>query len=380
MRRVYLDWNATTPPLPAALDAMREAYECAWGNPASVHEHGRRARAVVEDARNAVADLAGCDARDVTFTSGGTEANNIGLTALMAAGGVLLASRLEHASVARLAERWGAQGRARWLRVSRDGRVDLGHLGEELARGDVRVVAVQAVNHETGAVQPAAEVIERAHAAGARVHVDAVPAWGKVERPGEGADTRSLGAHKFRGPKGIGALIVRPGIVLSPVLLGGGQERGVRPGTVDAALCAGLAVAARHARSGVGRYADLAALRDRLEAALIEFGAVRNAPGAARAPHVTSLAFERWAGPELVAALDLEGVSVSGGSACSAGTMEPSAGIAAAHGEGRARSTVRLSLGETTTGEDVAFALAAFRSVLDRPKKSDEGSPRTLAP
>lgn len=378
--RVYLDWNATTPPLPAALDAMWRAYEGAWGNPASVHEHGQRARAIVEDARNAVGELAGCDARDVTFTSGGTEANNLALTALMADGGVLLASRLEHASVARLAERWAAQGRARWLRVGSDGRIDLGHLGEELARADVRAVAVQAVNHETGALQPVREIIERAHAAGARVHVDAVPAWGKVERPGDGADTRSLAAHKLRGPKGIGALVVRPGVAAIPVLLGGGQERGVRPGTVDAALCAGLAVAARHARSGPGHAAGLAALRDRLEAALIGLGAVRNAPGAPRAPHVTSLAFAGWDGPELVAALDLEGVSISGGSACSAGTMEPSAGIAAAHGEARARSTVRLSLGETTTAEDVAFALAAFRTVLGRAEKRHEGSSGTLAP
>lgn len=365
--RVYLDWNATAPPLPAALEAMRRANEEAWGNPASVHEHGRRARAVVEEARLAVAELAGVDPRDVTLTSGGTEANNLALAALMSGHeGVLLTSRLEHASVAKLAERWAAAGRARWLRIGADGRVDLAHLAEELARGDVRAVAIQAVNHETGAIQPAREAIELAHAAGARVHVDAVPAWGKIARPGEGADTRSLGAHKFRGPKGIGALVAGCGAKIDPILLGGGQERGVRPGTVDAALSAGLGAAARHAMSGPERYASLAALRDRLSAELVRRGGVVNAPGAPRAPHVASIAFERWEAPELVAALDLEGVSVSGGSACSAGTMELSAGITAIHGERRARSTIRISMGETTTSADVDAALAAFAVVLGR--------------
>ncbi len=372
---MYLDWNSTTPPLPEALDAMREVAGRVWGNPSSIHADGRAASAAVEAARAAVARLTGGDARDVLLTSGGTEANNLALRSAFEGGARrrLVTSRLEHPSVARVAEALEAEGRAevRWLRVTPAGVIELADLEAALQErpGAVALVTVQAVNHETGIVQPVAEVIARARAAGARVHVDAVQAWAKLPTTAlAGADTLSLAAHKLRGPKGIGALIARPGLRLLPLLLGGAQERGLRPGTGDAALAAGLAVAARRALDGSVRYARIAALRDTLEAALLALpGAPRVAGSPAlRAPHVSTLVWPGWVGAELVAALDLEGVSVASGAACSAGTVDPSPVIAAMLGAALASSSIRVSLGELTTEEEVARAITAFTRVLQR--------------
>ena len=369
--RVYLDWNATTPPLPEALDAMREAARTAWANPSSVHGDGRAARSVIEDARAAVAAMTGVDARDVVFTSGGTEANNLALRS-QARGGVIVTSRLEHPSVTRVAEALEREGQARvrWLAVGPDGQLDLEDLDRALAEERPALVTVQAVNHETGVIQPVTEVIARAHACGARVHVDAVQGWGKVDVP-PGWDTAAVGPHKFRGAKGIGALVARQGVRVDPVLLGGAQEKGIRPGTVDASLAAGFGVAARVAASSVARWASLAALRDRIERALLAIDApsgrarVAGAPEL-RAPHVSNLVWPGWVGAELVAALDLEGVSVSSGAACSAGTVEPSPVLLAMLGGEDATRGVRLSIGDATSEEDAVRAIEAFRAVVTR--------------
>ena len=378
VKRVYLDWNATTPPLAEALDAMREVASRTWANPSSIHWDGRAARAVVEDARAAVAQLTGGDARDVLFTSGGTEANNIAVRSAFESREPrwLLTSRLEHPSVARVAEALASEGRARvrWVRVTEAGVLDLADLEQALsaAEGGVALVTAQAVNHETGILQPVREIIALAHAAGARVHVDAVQAWGKIAVEDlAGADTASLAAHKLRGPKGIGALVARAGLRLVPVLLGGAQEKGLRPGTVDPALAAGLGTAARRAIEGSVRYARIAEHRDALESALLGLHAGRHAPRVAgdphrRAPHVSTLVWPGWVGGELVAALDLEGLSVSSGAACSAGTVEPSPVIGAMLGDALAASSVRASLGEDTTADDVAWAVEAFGRVLSR--------------
>jgi cysteine desulfurase len=198
-----------------------------------------------------------------------------------------------------------------------------------------------------------------------RLHVDAVQAWGRVAFDPRLAETLSLAAHKIRGPKGIGALIARPGVPLSPVLVGGAQERGLRPGTVDPVAATGLAVAAGRARAGLSRYAGIAPLRDELEGALLALSPRARVNGSApRAPHVTNLSWPGFRGPELVAALDLEGVSVSSGSACSAGTSEPSPVLRAMLGEERAACAVRVSLGESTTREEVNHALHAFAKVV----------------
>ena len=372
MKRVYLDWNATTPPLEAVAEAMAAAAREAWGNPSSVHAFGRAARARVEEAREAVASLGRCDPRDVVLSGGGTEANNLALRSAFArgGGGVLVASRLEHPSVARVAEALEREGRARvrWVRVRREGTVDIEDVERALGEGQVRLVALQAINAETGVVQPVREVVAMARRAGALVHVDAVQAFGRGEDVCEEADTRSLAAHKMRGPKSIGALLVRPGLHIEPVLLGGSQERGIRPGTVDPVGAAGLAAAARHARTSPARWSALAPLRDALEAGLLALakGARVNGAGARRAPHVASVAFPGWSSPELVAAFDLEGVAASGGSACSAGTAEPSSVLAAMGDDEAATCSVRFSLGEETTAEDVEAALAAAKTVLSR--------------
>jgi cysteine desulfurase len=364
MPAAYLDWNATTPPHPDVLAAMRAAAERAWANPSSVHAHGRAARAVVEDARAAVAALAGTDARDVVFTGGGTEANNLALRSAKA-GARILTSRLEHPSITRVAEALEREGRAsvHWVAVTPDGTIDLDDLRAALVPG--ALVTVQAVNHETGIVQPVAAVIELARAAGARVHVDAVQAWGKIEVPG-GWDTASIAPHKIRGPKGIGALACREGVTIDAVLLGGAQEKGVRPGTVDATLAAGFGKAAELARTSVARWAALSGKRDRIEAALIELGARAVADKMLRAPHVVSTVWPGWTGAELVAALDLEGVSVSSGAACSAGTVEPSPVLLAMLGTDDAKRGLRLSIGDATTEDEIAHALDAFTRVSAR--------------
>jgi cysteine desulfurase len=360
--RVYLDWNATAPPLPAVLDAMREAAREGWGNPSSIHAEGRAARAHVEGARAALAELAGCDVRDVWLTSGGTEANNLAIRSFFAdAPGVLLTSRLEHPSVTRVAEVLEQSGRARvsWIAALEDGRIDLDDLGRALdAAGDAPVLlALQAVNHETGVIQPVDEAIALARARTAR----------KAGRVGAGADSRSLAGHKIRGPKGIGALFTREGLTLRPLLVGGAQERGARPGTLDPLAAAGLAVAAKHARSSPARYAELAPLRNQLERSLLAAAPGARVNGSApRAPHVTNLSFPAWNGAELVAALDLDGLAVSSGSACSAGTIEPSPVIASMLGVSRALTALRVSIGEATSFDEVSRAIDVLTKVIAR--------------
>lgn len=372
MKRVYLDWNATTPPHPDVLDAMRAAHEGAWANPSSIHGDGRAARAVVEDARADVAAMCGASARDVVLTSGGTEANNLALRSVFDAASsspaLLVTSRLEHPSITRVAEALEREGKARvrWLRVLPDGAIDVADLRAALGEGTVALVAVMAVNHETGVVQPLEDVIREAHAAGAHVHVDAVQAWGKVDVPA-GADTLVVGAHKLRGPKGIGALVVRPGFKVVPVVLGGSQERGLRAGTVDAALAAGLGAASRRAPHARATFAAVGALRDRLEEGLVALGGVRAGDPTRRAPHVSLLRWPGWIGAELVAALDLEGLSVSSGAACSAGTVEPSPVLMSMLCDREASTSgVRASLGEETTEDDVNAAIAIYERVLSR--------------
>jgi cysteine desulfurase len=379
-RTVYLDWNATTPLHPDVIEAMRRAWESSWANPASVHAPGRRARAHVEAARDAVAALVGLDPRDVTLTSGGTEANNLALEhAFAQAGGrgTLVVSRIEHPSVTRTAEHLADRGvTVVWVAPEPSGRVapEAVEAAIEQAAGQapVLLVTLQAVNHETGIVQPVAEVAERVHRRGIPLHVDAVQAVGRL--PPEawaGADLVSIAAHKIRGPKGIGALATRPGVRLHPLLRGGAQERGLRPGTQDPAACAGFAVAAERARATPAAYAALAALRDRFEEELCAAGARSGVPparngSAPRAPHVSNLSWPGWRGEELCAALDLEGVAVSSGSACSAGTAETSPVLRAMLGEARAASAVRVSLGEETSAGDIDDALRRWALVLAR--------------
>jgi cysteine desulfurase len=359
----YFDWNSTTPPAPEVLEAVAAAELQFWGNSSSVHAVGRRARSALEAARESIAGEFGVHPRDLLFTSGGTEANNLAL----AGRGPLVLSPLEHPSVVKVAERAALEGRSVvWLPVAESGLIAepalelaLASLGSAAA---LTTVALHAANHETGVIQPLKSLLELCRRFGARVHVDAVQWLGKAELSALGEpDTLAIAAHKLRGPKGIGALLFR-GKSPNPVLLGGAQERGLRPGTPNAALAVGFGVAVQRARSGPARYAALAVLRDHFEAALRSVAQV-NGDGP-RLPHISNLSLRNQPGPELVAALDLAGFSVSSGSACSAGTSEPSPVVAAMCGAERARSAVRVSLGEGHELADVTALLAALFQVL----------------
>lgn len=341
---------------------IRTAHD-AWANPSSIHAEGRRSSAIIEAAREAVACLASVSPRDVLFTSGATEANNLALAHAPA----LITSRIEHPSVVRVAEALEARGkRVVWLSVPPSGCIDPEDVERALTDApEGFAMALMAVNHETGVVQPVREVIQIVQRRGGRLHVDAAQAAGKVPASAWCAfDTASLGAHKLRGPKGIGALVGRSMRGIEPVVVGGAQERGLRPGTVDPALAAGFGTAVRRAGdAGVERYAALATLRDKLEAVAREYGKVNGAE-APRAPHVSNVSFDGWRGDELAAALDLAGLAVSSGSACSAGTPEPSPVITAMHGSPRAAAAVRFSLGDATTESDVDTAIRVLVRVL----------------
>lgn len=369
-RRVYLDWNATTPPLEGVIEAVRAAELDIWANPASVHRDGQRARAELDRTRRAVARLLGREAKDVILTGGGTEANNL---AVRSSTGPVVTSRLEHPSITRVVEALEREGReVRWVQPEAAGRLSPDAVAEALAGvGAGALLCVQAVNHETGVIQPIGELAEAARRHGASLHCDAVQAAGRLEvSHWDDADSVSVAAHKIRGPKGIGALVTRPRYRVSPVLRGGDQERGIRPGTQSAALAAGFRVAAEYGLDGATRYRALATLRDRLESELGRLGEMAgvrvatNGEGA-RGPHVTNLSFEHWKSSELCAALDLEGLATSSGSACSAGTSTRSPVIESMLGRERAESALRLSLGDATTALDIEDAIAAFARVLN---------------
>lgn len=372
--KAYLDWNATAPMLAEAQAAVQRAQQQAWGNPASVHAAGRRARRELEDAREAIAEVLGRSAHDLFFTSGGTEANNLALRALARGAALVVCSRMEHPSVTRVVEDLEAAGTTVcWVQPEADGVLPRGAFERALAdAAPGALVCLQAVNHETGAIQPVAEVVELAHRYGARVHVDAVQAVGRLE-PGvwRAADTVALTAHKLRGPQGIGAISVGGCTTLTPLMLGGSQEYGVRPGTQSAALAAGFAVAAQWAKTAGPSYDAVRVLRERLEQSLVELGAVING-GARRVGHVSNVSFPGLRGDEIVAALDAEGVCAASGSACASGSAELSPVVASMAGEVRARGAIRLSLGDTTTSDEIELATAALRRVLARARGMDE--------
>lgn len=334
-----------------------------WGNPASVHGAGRRSRAELESLREALASALGFQPREVVFTCGGTEANNLALHAASA----LVASQFEHPSVVRVAERLEQQGRkVVWVATPRSGVVEpksveraLEQVPTELLR--TTVVTVTAANHETGVLQPVEEIAAVVHARQARLHVDAVQLLGKASLSSlDSADSVTVTAHKIRGPKGIGALLTR-GSPPVPLLVGGAQERGLRPGTQDGWLALGFRLALE--RIGASSHADLQGLRDRLEDGLRAV-ATPNVSAVPRLGHVANLAFRDVPGPELAAALDLEGIWVSSGSACAAGTLEPSPVIAAMWGKERARTSLRFSLGETTSASDIERTISTIHRLL----------------
>lgn len=368
----YLDYNATAPVRPDVRDAMMDALGLA-GNPSSVHGPGRAARAAVEDARTWVAALAGADASAVVFTATGSEANNLALSGPRP--GHIIASAVEHPSVLRPAAEQG--GGFSLAAVDGDGVIDLVRLEEQLAaakdEGPV-LVAVMAANNETGVLQPVAEVVRLARQYGALVHCDAVQAAGRValDFAGLDCDFMSLSAHKIGGPKGVGALIIRPGLSIAPLISGGGQERGLRAGTENVPGIAGFGVAAQCALREVTDGAEpdrLRSLRDHLEDAVSAHApeAVILSAGAERLGNTSCIALPGMKAETQVIALDLAGIAVSAGSACSSGKVEASHVLDAMGLDGAvASSAIRVSLGHASTKADVDAFIEAWRGVRDQ--------------
>ena len=370
--RAYLDWNATAPLRPQARRAIEAALDLV-GNPSSVHADGRAARALVEGAREQVAALVGAQARNVIFTSGGTEANALALTPSLVVGEArgrdrALISAIEHPSV-RSGGRFPQQLRED-VPVTREGVVDLAWLTERLdvLRRSAPLVSVMLANNETGVIQPVDQVAELTHAAGGLLHIDAVQAAGRIpcDIKSLGADLLTLSAHKLGGPKGVGALILADQDlhIGDPLIRGGGQERNSRAGTENVSGIAGFGTAAQAVLAGLmDEAADMARARDRLEAGLraaapsaVIFGAT-----VPRVPNTTLVAMPGIKAETALIALDLEGVSVSSGSACSSGKVAPSHVLAAMGvAPELALGAVRISLGPTTTGEEIEIFLNAW--------------------
>ena len=363
---MYLDHAATTPVAPEVIDAMVHALRETYGNAASVHREGQRARRAVEDARERVAWAVGARPRQVVFTSGATEADNHALRGVAALrAGALVTSPLEHAAVRSTALALADAGRSVvWLEPDARGAIAPEALEAGLAAlegGPPALVALMLVNNETGVRSDVPALARVAHAAGALFACDAVQAFGfePIDVGALGADLVALSAHKVRGPKGVGALIVREGLELPPLLYGGEQEGGRRPGTHDTPAIVGFGVAAERAARDAGpRAAAVAAARDAFEAAATEVPGVSvNGGEAPRGPKHSNLRVEGVDGEALLLVLDDLGLRVSAGSACAAGSVEPShvllaMGLDAA----RARASVRFSFGE---GIDAAEARAA---------------------
>jgi cysteine desulfurase len=376
--RTYFDWNATAPLREGARKALIDAL-APTGNASSVHTEGRAARRLVEEAREKVASLVGAEAKNVTFTSGATEANMLALTPAIEVAGVkhlrdrLFVSAIEHPSV-RGGGRFAADA-IEELPVTHDGLLDLHSLRTAIARAERPLVSVMLANNETGVIQPIAEIAHIVHAANGVLHVDAVQGPGRIDcRIDElGADLMSITGHKFGGPQGAGALIRRGDIhVAEPLIKGGGQERSLRAGTENVAAIAGFGAAAAVAakRADVARMAALRAqVEDRIKAATPQ--AVFFGESANRLPNTTMFAVPGVRAETAIIAFDLNGIAVSSGSACSSGKVAGSPVLAAMGVEpALAQCAVRVSLGWSTTEADVERLLTAWNTVVSSLRKT----------
>ncbi len=378
MRRIYLDYNATTPVDPRVLDAMLPFLRDDYGNPSSLHWFGQRARAAVEEARARVAGLVGAEPAEIVFTAGGSESDNMALRGVVAKAkeprtGVVC-SAVEHHAVLNVAKAMGDEGRSvRIARVGEGGVVDLDDLAAQVD-DETAVVSIMLANNETGVVQPVAEAARIAHGRGALVHCDAVQGAGKVPIDVRtlGVDLLTLSAHKLYGPKGVGCLYVRRGTPMAPLVRGGAQERNRRAGTENVAGAVGFGAAAALAREGLAAEPlRIGALRDRLEERLLAIpGSLPNGEGP-RVPNTTNASFEGVDAEALLIALDLEGVAVSTGAACAAGGLEPSH-VLRAMGlpPERVQSSLRVSLGRPTTEADIDHAADVIAAVVERQRRT----------
>ena len=373
MHRIYLDNNATTPVLPEVFEAMRPYFGEQFGNASSIHHHGQQTRAAVEDARESVAALLGCGASEIVFTSGGTEADNLAIAGLAGAGDHVITSSIEHHAVLLACKHLEEIG-AEVTVLPVDGRslVDPADVRRAL-RPNTKLISIMMANNETGVLQPVEEIGKIAAEAGVCFHTDAVQAAGKVAIDVNriGCQALSISGHKIHAPQGVGALFVRKGTQLRPLFHGGRHERSRRAGTENVPGIVGLGKAAQIAKQALDRGDDkkMAAMRDRLQQGILAQveDAKVNGDGAARVPNTSNIRFDYIDGEAMVIALDLKGVAVSTGAACSSGAIEPShVLVAMGLRPDQARTSIRFSLGKQTVDEDIDLALALVPEVVAR--------------
>ncbi len=373
MHRVYLDNNATTPVLPEVFEAMRPYFGEHFGNASSIHHHGQETRAAVEDARESVAALLGCSASEIIFTSGGTESDNLAIAGLTAPGDHIITSSIEHSAVLQSCKALEKRGcEVTVLPVDGRSLIDPADVRRAL-RPRTKLISVMMANNETGALQPVEEVGKIAAEAGVLFHTDAVQAAAKVAINVKriGCHALSISGHKIHAPQGTGALYLKKGTQIQPLLYGGRHERSRRAGTENVPGIVGLGQAAKLAKESFDRGDDrkIAAMRDRLQQGILAQidEAVVNGEGIARVPNTTNVRFDHIEGEALVIALDLKGLAVSTGAACSSGAIEPShVLIAMGLRSDQARASIRFSLGKQTTEEDIDFALALVPGTVAR--------------
>jgi cysteine desulfurase len=365
MRRVYLDNNATTPILPEVFEAMRPYFAEHFGNASSIHHHGQATRAAVEHARESVAAMLGCRAAEIVFTSGGTEGDNLAILGMVREGDHVISSTIEHHAVLNSCKHLEMAG-CEVTYVPADGRglVDPNDVRRSL-RSNTKLISIMMANNETGVLQPVEEIGRVAAEAEVYFHTDGVQAAGKVPIDVQRitCDLLSISGHKMHAPQGVGALYVRKGTILRPMLYGGSHERSRRAGTENVPGIVALGKAAEIAKEALDRgdLTQMAAMRDRLQERIlsqVETIGV-NGEGAPRVPNTTNIHFDCIEGEALVIALDLKGLAVSTGAACSSGAIEPSH-VLTAMGlpPEQARASLRFSLGKQNTEEDVEFALS----------------------
>ena len=372
MRRVYCDANATTPLLPEVMEAMRPYLMEDFGNASSIHLQGQRARKAVDGARETLATFFHCREAEVVFNSGGTEGDNTAIFGLVRAGDHLITTSIEHSAVLRAAERVAERGaEVTFVAPRANGLIDPEEI-RRAVRPTTRLISVMLANNETGVLEPVEEIGNIAAEAGSFFHIDAVQGAGKVEFDVRrfGCHLCSISAHKMHGPKGVGAMYVRRGTPLEPLIVGGSHERRQRAGTENVPGIVGLGKAAELAMEslGDGTVERIAELRDRLEAGVLRIaGTGVNGAGAPRVANTTNIRFEQVEGEALVIALDLKGVAVSGGSACHSGSTEPSHVLMAMGlDKHAARASLRFSLLRTATEEDVDHVLSVVPEAVER--------------
>jgi cysteine desulfurase len=373
MHRVYLDNNATTPVLPEVFEAMRPYFGEHFGNASSIHHHGQETRAAVENARESVAGLLGCGASEVIFTSGGTESDNLAIAGLVKAGDHVITSGIEHHAVLHAAKNLEQIGcEVTVLPVDGRGLIDPDDVKRGL-RPTTKLITVMMANNETGVLQATEEIGKLAAEAGVLFHTDAVQAAGKVAIDVKRMQCHalSISGHKLHGPQGTGALFLKKGTQVQPLFHGGRHERSRRAGTENVPGIVGLGKAAKLASESFnnGAIERLAAMRDRLQRDVLSRieGTIVNGDGAPRVPNTANIRFDHIEGESLVIALDLKGLAVSTGAACSSGAIEPShVLIAMGLRPEQARASIRFSLGKQTTEEDIDFAIQLLPETVAR--------------